>query len=85
MFLQYSQVDIGQSDLLTTLFSKRKRSDAALESRLLTHFKNLIINEGRQERFLSLFMSFAENSTVVETTELHLAIINTLMPYQVPT
>lgn len=80
LFLKYSQINIGQGDFLTCIYSNPRIASQSMKRKLIDHFKILVLNQGRQERFLSLILSFAQMESTSDIIKTQLYILDVLLP-----
>lgn len=58
VFLEYVQYDLGQISLLCTILENNHRLLERIDEKFIDRFLNLIENEGRQAKFLDLFIVY---------------------------
>jgi len=56
IILEYAQYDLGQINLLCTIFENNHRLLEQIDEKLIDKILNLIENEGRQAKFLDFFI-----------------------------
>jgi len=82
--LHHSEIDVGQTDIFIEIFSVRS-ADFEKKAAVLKKFYNLIISEGRQERFLKLFETFAGDKAHIQSDsrDIQIYMLNLLFPYSI--
>lgn len=83
VFLEFNTLNVGQSDLLSELFTDNKKADKSAQNKMINYFCQKIVSEGCQIRFLEFFDSYVSSRVSELNSDLNI-ILDIFLPYRVP-
>ena len=86
LFTQFNEIDVGQAELITEIFVSNNKAKRKICLDLMTHYTNIISNEGRQTRFLGFFKAVLhqDEGDGIGAERINF-FLDTFLPFFVPT
>jgi hypothetical protein len=82
-FMGFTRYNVGQSDLISDLFTNNPLAKFKEKKRIVDYFVQKIVSEGNQRRFLNYFEAIIDTRREDQAASVSM-IMDTFLPYQLP-